>query len=98
MTTLYLLPHRVAGQPAPPAVPDDERPLTSKGEKRMRQIGRGLRQLDLKPDRIVTSPLPRARRTAEIVADALGLDDILEDADSLRAGRNAGEIRDWLGG
>ena len=96
MTQLYLLRHGIAVPPGTPDVPDDERPLTSKGEKRLRQIGRGLRRLDLEIDKIVTSPLPRARRTAEIVADALGLDDLLEDADALRADRSAASIRDWV--
>ena len=38
----------------------------------MRQIGRGLRRLGIEPDRIVTSPLPRALQTAEIVAERAG--------------------------
>ncbi len=79
-----------------PGIPDDERPLTPKGEKRMREIARGLRRLDLKLDRIVTSPLPRARSTAEIVADALDANDLLETADILRAGSDAAAIQRWL--
>ena len=71
MNELYILRHGIAVEPGTPGIPDDERPLTPKGEKRMRQIARGLRKLDLKLDRIVTSPLPRARATAEIVADVL---------------------------
>ena len=69
-----------------PSLSDDERRLTPKGKKRMQQIARSLRRLDLKLDRIVTSPLPRARATAEIVADELDADDRLETADILRAG------------
>jgi phosphohistidine phosphatase len=62
----------------------------------MGQIGRGLRRLGLKPDRIVTSPLPRASETAAIVAATLGMSDRLETADALHAQRIAPEIRDWL--
>ena len=62
----------------------------------MRQIARGLRPLDLKLDRIVTSPLPRARETAEIVADVLGADDRLETSNVLADRLDAAAIRDWL--
>ena len=75
---------------------DDERPLTAKGQKRMRQIARGSRRLGPGLDRIVTSPLPRARETAQIVADALGAKDRLETADVLRAGAEPAAIQSWL--
>jgi len=96
MSELYILRHGIAIEPGTPGIPDDERPLTSRGEKRMREIARGLRRLDLKLDRIVTSPLPRARSTAEIVADALDAEDLLETADILQAGSDAAAIQSWL--
>ena len=46
--------------------------------------------------RIVTSPLPRARATAEIVAEELDAEDLLETADVLRAGADAPAIQGWL--
>src|SRR4051812_45797790 len=98
MQQLYVLRHGIAVPHGTPDIPEEDRPLTPKGEKRMKQIGRGLRRLRLELDRIVTSPLPRARRTAEIVAEALGMDDLLENADSLRADRSAAMIRDWVVG
>ena len=49
---------------------DDERPLTPEGIHKFRAAARGLRGLGVKPDRIVTSPLVRARQTAEILRDA----------------------------
>src|SRR4029077_6506296 len=75
---------------------EDERPLTAKGEKRMRQIALALRKLDLKLDRIVTSPLPRARATAEIVADALDARERLENSNLLQTGTAAASIQRWL--
>jgi phosphohistidine phosphatase len=96
MTELYVLRHGIAVPHGTPDVPEDERPLTPKGRKRMRQIGRGLRRLGLEPDRILSSPLPRAWETAEIVADALGISDRLEASEMLRADRDAASIRDWL--
>jgi phosphohistidine phosphatase len=63
-----------------PAVPrgtegvsEAERPLTGEGRKKTEQAARGLRNLDLGFDEIYTSPLPRARQTAEILAEVLHL-------------------------
>ena len=54
--------------------PDDERPLTDHGKKEMRQVATFLHALKIALDEIVTSPLPRARQTAEIVADRFDLE------------------------
>lgn len=97
MTQLYLLRHGLAVPHGEPGMADEERPLTSKGEKRIKQVARGLRRLGLKLDRIFTSPLPRARRTAEIAAEVLDLEERLEDVDVLRADRDPVAIREWLG-
>jgi phosphohistidine phosphatase len=96
MRELYIVRHGIAVDPGTPGIPDDERPLTAKGEKRMRQIARGLRRLDLKPDRIVTSPLPRASATAEIIADALDARERVENSNLLLAGSSAATIQRWL--
>ena len=50
---------------------DDERPLTKRGKKEMREVAAFLRQVKARPDLIVTSPLPRASQTAEITAERL---------------------------
>jgi phosphohistidine phosphatase len=96
MSELYLLRHGIAVDPGTPGITDDERPLTPKGEKRMRQIACGLRALDLKLDRIVTSPLVRARETAEIVARELNLRNSLEIANALQTGSSASTVKRWL--
>jgi phosphohistidine phosphatase len=96
MIELYLVRHAIAVERGTTEVSDDERPLTPQGRKRMRQIARGLRRLGIGPDRILTSPLPRALETAEIVAADLGMADRLETCDALRADRDATAIRDWL--
>jgi phosphohistidine phosphatase len=96
MTKLYVLRHGIAVPRGTPEIPGDDRPLTPKGEKQLRQIGRGLRRLGIEPERIVSSPLIRAWRTAEIVADALGMSDRLEASETLRDDRDAGSIADWV--
>jgi phosphohistidine phosphatase len=97
MTELYVVRHGIAVDRGTAGVPDDERPLTPEGRKRMREISRGLRRLEVEPDRIVTSPLPRARETAEILADALKRSDRLEVSDALKDDRDAPTVREWLG-
>jgi phosphohistidine phosphatase len=48
--------------------PDDERSLTERGKEEMHQVGAFLANLSVKPDVVLTSPLPRAVQTAEIAA------------------------------
>jgi phosphohistidine phosphatase len=98
LTHLYVLRHGIAVPHGTPGVPEADRPLTSKGESQVEEVAKGLKRLDLGLDRVVTSPLPRARRTAEIVAEELGLEDRLENDDALRAGASPRSIRDWLAG
>lgn len=67
---LYFLRHGEADWPGW-TKPDDERPLTDFGKKEVRQLGKFLNRLKVKPDLIITSPLPRALQTAEIAAAQL---------------------------
>jgi phosphohistidine phosphatase len=96
MNELYVVRHGIAQDRGTDGIPDDERRLTPEGRKRMREIGRGLRRLGIEPERIVTSPLPRARETAEIVAGALGMSDKVEVSDALTDSRDSAAMRDWL--
>jgi phosphohistidine phosphatase len=50
---------------------DSERPLTPEGREEIEKSARRLREIGLRPDHILTSPLVRARQTAEIVAGVL---------------------------
>jgi phosphohistidine phosphatase len=97
MNELYIVRHGIAVEPGTPGMLDDDRPLTPKGERRVREIARGLAKLEPKLDRIVTSPLPRARRTAEIVADVLKIPPrLFEISTTLKAGHSAATIVRWL--
>jgi phosphohistidine phosphatase len=67
---LYLVRHAVAEERGP-AWPDDTlRPLTERGQRRFAQAAAGFVQLEGIPERILTSPLVRARQTAELLASA----------------------------
>ncbi len=80
----YLMRHGVAVAADDPTVGDDsQRPLTAKGIKRMRRAARGLRRLAIDFDVILTSPLLRARQTADIVAATLGMESRVEEISGL---------------
>ncbi len=93
---LYILRHGIAVPHGTPDIEEDSRPLTSKGERRVKQIAGGLSRLGVNPDQIVTSPLPRAHRTAEIVARRLAKHEKVETAEALLPSATAHSIADWL--
>jgi phosphohistidine phosphatase len=74
--------------------PDDERPLTDFGKKEMRQVAKFLGRLKVRPDLIVTSPLPRASQTAKIAAAYLKTK--LREDELLTPGFGMGELRTVL--
>jgi len=76
---LYLLRHAHAGDSAKWTGPDSERPLSPKGKRQAERLGTFLAERGFAPDAIVTSPLLRARQTADLVADAIGIAVAVDD-------------------
>jgi phosphohistidine phosphatase len=72
---------------------DDERPLTPRGTREMRRAARGLRQLVGSVDAIGTSPLVRARETAEILGRAFAIEP--DEARAIGDGDRRGMLR-WV--
>lgn len=68
---LYILRHGIAEKRSPSG-DDAARRLTEQGKDRTRAVATGLKAAGCRPDALVTSPLPRASETAEIVAATLG--------------------------
>jgi phosphohistidine phosphatase len=66
---LYLVRHAEAAS----GEPDELRPLTSQGREAARALGRRLVETGVRPDAVLTSPLLRARETAEELARPAGL-------------------------
>jgi len=64
--------HGPAAAPGEGGVSEEERPLTAEGIEKTRRAARGLQGLDLGIDLVLSSPLRRARQTAEILAEVLG--------------------------
>ncbi len=69
---LYVLRHAHAGDSSTWEQVDELRPLTEKGRRQAERVGRLLAAAGFVPDVILTSPLVRARQTAEILADLVG--------------------------
>jgi phosphohistidine phosphatase len=86
---LYLLRHGIAAEPGVAGFePDSERPLTAKGENRLRTTARAMAELELSFDLILSSPFRRAKQTAEIIAKHFKLRKILAFSDDLAPGGN----------
>ena len=54
--------------------PDESRPLTEAGREQARELGKQFAAAGTRPDAIVTSPLLRARETADEIGRALGVE------------------------
>jgi phosphohistidine phosphatase len=81
---LFILRHGIAVERDPISFPDDSRrPLTLKGEDRVRLICDAMQALELTFEHIFTSPYRRASQTAEIVATSLNLKKALATCDEL---------------
>lgn len=91
---LYLIRHGLAGQHGD-YENDWERPLTEEGKHKTRQVAKRLSELGAKFDLILTSPLVRAKQTAEILQEA-GLSKHLEEAAYLAPGGSIQAWLDWL--
>jgi phosphohistidine phosphatase len=74
---------------------DDLRPLTEDGRSKMRRGAQGLRAIVGRAAVLASSPLVRARETAEIVAPTLGVARV-EMVEALRPDQSFDEMVKWL--
>jgi phosphohistidine phosphatase len=66
--SLYLIRHGLAEERGEAWPDDSRRPLSEEGMSRLRKEARGLVRIGVTFDVVLTSPLVRARQTADIVA------------------------------
>jgi phosphohistidine phosphatase len=83
---IYLVRHAEAAQ----GEPDHERPLTQAGREQARGVGEQLATATPRPVAVLTSPLLRARQTAELIAAPLALEP--EPDDRLAPGATAADV------
>lgn len=67
MQELYIIRHGLAGKRIEDGAEDDERPLTKKGRDRLKEIAKSLKARGIAFDKVLTSPLLRAKQSAEIL-------------------------------
>jgi phosphohistidine phosphatase len=89
---IYMIRHGLAGEQGT-YDNDNERPLTDEGHRKTKQVAMRLDALELQFDLILTSPLIRAKQTAEIL-QMMGLSKHLEESPFLAPN---GDFEGWLG-
>lgn len=68
---LYVVRHAIAAERGPEYPDDDLRPLTADGADRFRRAVAGLREFGVTLDIVLSSPLLRARETADLLVAGL---------------------------
>jgi phosphohistidine phosphatase len=90
---LYVLRHAIAvAHDAPGITSDEERALTPDGIEKMREAAIGMTRLVAGFDVILTSPLVRARQTADIVAEVFDCEKSVKECQALAPGGSPPEV------
>jgi phosphohistidine phosphatase len=96
---LYILRHGIAVEPGTAGfAKDSERSLTPKGKRKLRQIAKALKEMDLCFDLIVSSPYVRARQTAQIIGAGFKNRQRLELSDTLTPSGSTRKLIELLNG
>ena len=98
MESLYLVRHAIAAERGDKYPDDTKRPLTNRGISRMREVVKGFRTLGPEIDLVLTSPLVRARQTADILVAGLSPAPELAVEDTLAPDHRPEMVTDALGG
>jgi phosphohistidine phosphatase len=93
---LYLVRHAIAAERGSEWPDDTKRPLTERGITRFTEGVKGLRRLDVTIDEIFTSPLVRARQTAELLARGIEGKPPVKVLDALAPGHTAASVMTHL--
>jgi phosphohistidine phosphatase len=83
---LYLVRHAIAAERGEEWPDDTRRPLTEAGITRFKEAVEGLAWLDVEIDEIFTSPLVRAKQTANLLAHGLANKAVVKTLDALAPG------------
>ncbi len=74
---------------------DEQRPLTPKGRRKVRIVAEAMSLLKLRFDAIITSPLVRARQTAQLVAEEFEYEKRIVECEHLATGDHQ-KLIEWL--
>ena len=89
---LYLVRHAIAAERGDEWPDDTKRPLTERGMGRFKEVVQGLRALDVGIDEIFTSPLVRAKQTADLLASGIEGKPVVKVLESLAPGHTAASV------
>jgi phosphohistidine phosphatase len=93
---LYLVRHAVAAERGDEWPDDSKRPLTERGIARFREGLDGLLEMDVAIDEVFTSPLVRAKQTADLLVAALDPRPSLKTLDALAPGNSPASVMTQL--
>lgn len=96
MLELCIIRHGLAGATQEDENMDQERPLKKKGKKKMKDIAKGLKDLKVSFDVVLTSPLLRAKESAEIVNEYCGMDKKVMITDLLKPNSSYQKLSKFL--
>jgi len=81
---LFILRHGEAGRSSATSRDDSKRTLTVEGEKEIKDISKGIKGLGIEFDYIFTSPILRAKQTAELVSKIVVTKNQIKEIDELK--------------
>jgi phosphohistidine phosphatase len=93
---VYFLRHASAGHPGFNLKQDEQRPIDKIGERQSRDIGHALAALKVELDLVISSPLTRARQTAELAAKEMGHKDKIVIDEAMRPEASYDQFHDLL--
>ena len=89
---LYIVRHAIAAERGDDWPDDDKRPLTERGISRFKEVVQGLAAIDVAVDEIFTSPLVRAKQTADLLAAGLPGKATVKILDALAPGHTPASV------
>ena len=93
---IYLLRHAIAMERSEHHGPDEDRPLTAEGRRKLKRVAQAMRGMRLSFDAVYSSPLTRALQTAEMVVEVLPLKERLQVSALLKPATAAEKQMAWL--
>ncbi len=93
---LFILRHGEAGRSSATIRDDSKRALTLEGEKEIKDISKGIKNLGIEFDYIFTSPLLRAKQTAEAFSKIATSKSQIKELDELKPEGNKSQLYNKL--
>ena len=94
---LYLIRHGIAAERGEEYPDDSKRPLTHEGIAGLRKEAKALETLEVSFEQILSSPLVRARQTADVFAECMKSHPPVANIDSLTPAGSPGAVIQDLG-